>query len=640
MPHPIPGSEPLITTIEPGQIVLANIPLMVTGGVSWSLLNTTGRKVQQGDPGPDSHPIDSTITQRSVTGGGQVLYNRGDQDKDRCWDSDSDCQHLEMICLPPATQTFLGPNANQAVVLGQYPKSTDSRVLAAWGDRFCRLNVAGDGFDDLDGFTTDTPVAKKGVSWKPNGTGALKFYIPTGPSYHTWDGATLARVGTSAIHFSVWQNKLFRLDTDGSVWYTIADPPAWNFLGQVQDGSDARCLVVFYDRNNILGENVVTDSTVFTVDFDDALLFQSDQFWPRHPNFGKAAIQWRADLYIPAGIGVQRQSNGFINAVGLDRDYSLPSELAGFIVDLEAGFNAYYALVQGQTQLGTSSNDVDFRLTGQETMQFSAGTTLSSLFAWDGLGWHKYWQGPGVPTTAFVANPPGEYWLYWAAGSTIYRRPLSMNYSNPREAQTFAFAQRSEHITSRYNWGWIDIPKVAKRWECHARNLAGNASIEIYYRIDDDAAPWSLLATITSNGRQSFKFGQFDWDGNIIHYGLPHEWIQFRYVFNRNTDTPFVTPYLEWWTAVARKWLLPIRTWKVQVDLEASFKNLDLETATEIFEHLCESPGAQPFVHKGRLYSVDIEVISGMDATGNEQKAIRNLTLTDTDEVTQFTSDD
>ena len=635
---PVPGSESLITTIEPGQITLANVPLQVNGGVSFSLLNTTGRKVQQGEPGPDDHPVDSTIIQRSATGGGQVLYSRGDQDANRFYDGDSLTTNLEWIGLPPAITAFTGPNEGQAVVLGQYPKSTASKVLAAWNDRLCRLNVAGDGFDDLAAFTTDAPIGKKGVAWKPNGAGGLKFYIPTGPSYHTWDGTSLTRYANSAVDFLVWQDKLFRLDQDGNLFYTIADPATWNFLAQVQDGSDARKLVLFYDRNNVMGVNVTTDSTVFTLDFDDSLLFQSDQFWPRHPNFGLAAIQWRADLYVAAGLGIQRQSNGFINAVGPDRDWSLPKELAGFIVDMEPAFNQYFALIQGQTIAGGSVQTDVLRLTGQDTMTFSVGATLSSLYQWDGLGWSRLWKGPGVPTSVYVANPPGEYWVYWACGALIYRRPLSLNYENPREEQAFPFALQSEHITSRYNWGWVNIPKVAKRWECSARQCTGLANIQIYYRVDDPDAGWTLLATITQDGRQSFRFGETAWDGQSLHYGTPHEWIQFRYVFNRDPATPLLSPYLEWWAAVGRKWLLPIRTWKMQIDVEASFKDMDLDTAISLFEELVATPGAQPFVHKDRLYMVDIEAVSGMDATGNEQKGTRNLTLVETDETFQFGS--
>ena len=640
MSIPIPGSEPLITHIEADEVSIANIPMKVANGtVSFSLINTAGHKILQGDPGPDAHPTDSLIIQRDATGGGQVLFWRGDQDRGRFWDGDSDTDHTELISLPPDRTSFSGPNSNLAIVHGQYPNSIISKVYASWGNQLCQLNVAGTAFTAVGTYTTDLPVAHKSVNYAIPGTTALKMYIPCGPSFHTWDGTTLTRIALPAIDFVVWEQKLFRLTPDGHLYFTNTDPTTlggWTLVGTLCGGEDPRHLTVFYDRNNILTVYVITSDKAFALDFTDQILFETDQFWPRHPNFGLGVCRWRADLYVSAGTGIQRQSNGFINAVGPDHDSGLPKELAGFIVDLEPAFNNYFALIQGESQAGTAHSSGILHLTGEEAMQASIGTTNSSLLGFSGLGWRKWWQGQGVPSTVFVANPPGEYWVYWGAGSKVYRMPLTMNYYNPREAQTFPFAPTSEHITVRYNWGWVNIPKIAKRLDCNVHNCSAAGGIQVYYRFDDGDAPWTLLANINENGRHTFRFGDVPWDNQTLHYGVVHEWIQLRFVFTRDPATPKISPYLEWFALVGRKFLTPVRTWRFTVDLTQPIKGYTYEDAAQLLVNIAATPGPVPFVLKNKLYMADMTVQSGADKSGHAPRGQRTITLEEFDEVVQL----
>ena len=634
MSIPAPGSEQFIADVtDSDEIVLANIPLKAKQ-VNFDLINIANRKTQIGDPGPDDHPVNSTITVRSNIGGGQVLYNRGDQDQNRYWDGDADAEHVEILAAPPATASFNGPNANQCVILGQWPHNISSVVYAAWGDQFCKLNVAGDGFDVVDAFTTETPLPTLATNYATTADpSTLHMFIPCQDSYHEWNGTTLVRHALSAVDFCVWEDKLFRLTEAGVILWSNDMGSTWTQVGVMIQGDAPRHLIPFYDRNNVMTVYAISDERTYALDFTDAILFETDLFNPKHPTAGLGVETWRSDLWVAAGLGINHQSNGFINPAGLDRDFGLPKELAGWIVNLEASYNGLFALVRGTT---TGTGEViaeTLRLTGQETMRGDAGNTVSSLHYWNGFGWFKYWQGQGIPSTVFVANPSGSYNVWWGCGAKAYKRPLPINYYNPREELPFILAPRSEHVTSRFRWNWVDITKILKTLELKTLNCTPTSNIEVYYRIDDNDAPWSLLANITSPGRQSIRFGTVTWDGYELHYGAPHEWIQLRFVFNVDPATPYVSPSIEWYTLIARKFLRPVRTWSFQIDCSTANKDFTEQEMIKLLERIALTPGAQPFVHQNDYYMVDMTVTKGTDRLGKETSSIRTLTLVETDEV-------
>jgi hypothetical protein len=90
---------------QSGEIVLNNTPLRVNGEIVEELQNIFGRKVQQGDPGPDDHPINSTISVEDNTGGMGTLKRRSDEDTGRYWFSTLWTMSRGVLALHPYTQS-------------------------------------------------------------------------------------------------------------------------------------------------------------------------------------------------------------------------------------------------------------------------------------------------------------------------------------------------------------------------------------------------------------------------------------------------------------------------------------------------------------------------------------------------------
>lgn len=626
------AGEELITSVENG-VALNNIPLTIDGPVSVELTNTYGRKVLQGDPKPDDHPINSTIIQSSWVGGGQVLDGEVDQDAQRYWVSSLWTQSRGALSLRPKTTRYDGPNSSQAIVLGQYPPGINARLVAAWGSTLCTSNAIGSSFSSVG--TLAGPPVNEGAAYSTAGSydASCKFYIPEGDKYDVWNGTTITAgtVGQGAIDFVVWENKLFKLDNLGYVHWT-SDGTTWTEVAHIQDGSEPRGLVVFYDRSNERAVMVVTDQIVFALDFDNGMLHETDLAFPRHPDQGRAAETWRADMYVSVGVGVHRQANGLITPVGLDHDDGLPAEYLGAIVDAEPSYNNLFYLIRGISFGGGSQLESDIQLGRDLHFESDAGASYTTLQAWNGLGYHQYWEGIGNPTTVSVGTFNNTYRVWWAVGKYLYSQPLPIGYYNPRYTPTFEFEDDGSHITPWYNWGWKDIPKILKYMELKTRFCTEQGNISISYRINDDDAAWVPLSTITSDGQHVLKIGFEQWGSQSLHAGLPHERVQFKIDMRRNPATPFVSPVIEWYAIVGRKWMRPQRIWRFAVDATTANKDYSEQKIIDILNYCSTKKGAVPFVHKGELVMVDVTSANGSDAAGNEALFMRNVICIETDE--------
>jgi hypothetical protein len=267
-------------------------------------------------------------------------------------------------------------------------------------------------------------------------------------------------------------------------------------------------------------------------------------------------------------------------------------------------------------------------------MEGAAGNTLSSLFAWNGFGWFKFAQFAGIPSTVFVANPSDIYQVWWGADTTANVRPLSMDYYNPRETVPFALAPQSTYISSRFRFNWIDTPKILKVLEVRTRNCTATSNIEVYARADSESeADWVSMGVITDDGQHTFRFGEVVWDNVPLLYGKPVEWVQLKFVFNVDPNNVFVSPNVEWFTLTCRKFLRPVRTWRLQVMIDRPVKDRSQRDIVNLLDTIAITPGAQPLVHNQTLYMVDMTQISGTDSPGQESNFVRTLTLRETTEV-------
>src|SRR5688500_14558359 len=148
MPNLLPGmsdgSRPHLNEVE-----LAGVAVRVRGPVQTEIINIQGRKVNIGDPGPDDHPVNSSIIQTSYQGGGQVWKMNPGQDMQRFWWATLMTEYPEYLTLPPLTHTFTTPTGANPIIVGDYPNDATAKLYAAGGGKFLRFNNGTQVFDDL-----------------------------------------------------------------------------------------------------------------------------------------------------------------------------------------------------------------------------------------------------------------------------------------------------------------------------------------------------------------------------------------------------------------------------------------------------------------------------------------------------------
>jgi hypothetical protein len=210
-----------------GSITLANQRFLLSSPIDESIVNIHSRKVNQGDPGPDDHPVNSTWVSSDWTGGGQVRWSRPDIITGRFDFATAETEPAKTITLPPLPDEWEDPllSGSDSMVLGTY----DDKVWGAWGSDVRTYDSTNDDWDDLAGNLTGAPV-KKGIVWRPS-SGALAgvpvFCIPLGSSFDYINTTTITNVNEDAVDLCVFDNKLFRVGADGSFSWT-ADLVTWS----------------------------------------------------------------------------------------------------------------------------------------------------------------------------------------------------------------------------------------------------------------------------------------------------------------------------------------------------------------------------------------------------------------------------
>jgi hypothetical protein len=306
-----------IERAEAGEIILNNVRLKLEGGIGWGIENSYGRKLQQGDAGPDDHPIDSTISQASWTGGIGTKKHRGDDTKGNSWWSTMWLLTEDLLCLPPKTWEFTLTGEESTLA---YPhEKYNAKQYVTFGKKIKVWNESTDTFDAVvgDPASTGSPVYK-GVTWG-NDVTAKKLYVPMGSTYEVFDGSTFSAgaVGEGAISFVVWQQKLFKVDTSGVVKVTT-DGATWTEKGRIPEDYTPKRLFIHYNKNNEPNVHLTTSGALYALDYDNNYLVERELKYPDHPDQGLGAALWRADAYISVGLGVHRDSNGQISAMGPD----------------------------------------------------------------------------------------------------------------------------------------------------------------------------------------------------------------------------------------------------------------------------------------------------------------------------------
>lgn len=585
---------------------------LVENTIDESLVNIGGRKVNQGDPGPDDHPINSTWIQSDWTGGGQVHDGDPDVSTGRFDFATCETMQAHAIALAPDPYEWDDPatSGNASMMLGVY----EDQVWAAWGSDIRVYNPGTDAWDNLAADLSAAPVGKGQVFTASTGalTGDPIFCIPLGSSFDYINGVTRTNVAKAAVDLCVMDGKLFRLAADGSFEWTT-DLSTWYGLTYVPDDSTPRHLNVYLTVGGEPTVYVTTSSAVFAYDVLSGRLYQTQLQFPKHPDQGKASCVWRSDFYTSVGDGVHRYNRSTIAAMGLDRDDGLPEQYRGVIVDMEPSYNAIYALVSGSEAAAAAVQDETILFAGDDYMTAGQGTVYGLLMKWNGFGWHYVHAFSGTaPTTVIVSDADDDYAVWWAANNKVFKINLSRTYMNLKDDSTTSNPPVSSGTfeTCWYSFGWKGQIKILKSFECYTRATDGGR-FNIYYKVDDDNAPWVFMRTAYGTREHAFYFGRESGasstsDDPNDYSGVACERVKIKIEFFKSVeDNPDTQMVVEWFSVIARKMLRPNRTMRMVLNLDTT-NDYTSDQLREVLLTAIKTPEAATLEYHNEILKVDL----------------------------------
>jgi hypothetical protein len=489
--------------IEGEEIVLDNVPIRVEGGVGYQLANAFGRKQQQGEPGPDDHMFNSTHTQRTWVSGQLVRDLQEDADVGKYWRGHAWTQTrgamghaLKVVKIPLPDSAPIGPcyPLDKINDVFFYAIGWDEARIYAFVPETGTLTEPGDTIRQVQGLVTNVGVSFRVAGATPN-LSDTQMYIPTTSGYTRMgeDFDTIDVVDWATVAFALNEDKIYRLSATGQVWFATRHDDDWQFVGILNDGSEARNMWQDYDddANRVIA--VSSSSGMWMLDHDNGILWPTDLTFPEHAYQGYGGAAWRGDTYVSVGVGVHRKVGSLITAAGLDNGDGLPAPYAGgLIVDLEPSYNLLVAALASEPppEIPTYTTPAVAHIHHEESgigqglplPLVTAGThfhydpvigidaRIGAIYVWNGTGWSEVSTWNRAPTrvvVTMVRNPTQtdrHQHLFWGDvdGGAYYVR-IPSTYYNPIESPNLPLDRLSDLEESRIDWNMPDTPKLAKQ---------------------------------------------------------------------------------------------------------------------------------------------------------------------------------
>lgn len=711
----IPGNDAVLIRewIEGESIVLDNVPLRVSSGISYQLSNTYGRKQQQGEPGPDDHQFNSTHTQRTWVSGQLVRDSQENSDIGKWWRGHAWTQTrgalghaLRVWKIPLPEDAPIGP----VTPLGRM----GDEMLWAVGlvnGRIYRgiehnhtMDDPASGPIEFEGTvmniaqTFRTPADGDDV---PN----VWMYVPTTAGYtRIAEDFEVVQCPLEAqfatVGLALNENKIYRLSVSGQVWFATQHDDVWEIAGAVPDGSEARQIYTTYDDDGNRTVGISTSSGLWLLDHDNRMLMPTDMVFPEHVYQGFGATNWRGDDFVSVGVGIHRKVGTLVTPAGLDDADGLPAPFAdGFIVDLAPSYNLLIAAVAGEPQGEANpafpteeafhvTQGLPYPIVGKGTNARVLGNNrMGSIYCWNGFGWAEMSTFNRPPTRALVTMIRNEnslerhQHLFWGdSDGGAYTIHIPSTYYNPIQSPNLPLDRTSDLEESRIDWGFPDVPKIAKQINIkpvHLWHQPGGENTPVYYNeidlichwidlvgtehssldpIDADG-PWpfsdgtSMLHTITlkaddfrGNVRRSYPIG---WElyrntGVLLATGLPHEalWMSYRFRGDVRAELEHREVYdrtggvIQWRTLLARKWMRPNRIWTFTIDATVANKGMSEDGVLNLLDTICLKKGGVPLVTGDQFYIVDVTRLEGMGDAGLSPRGMRTVTCLEFTDIT------
>jgi hypothetical protein len=307
------------------------------------------------------------------------------------------------------------------------------------------------------------------------GVGSTLFIALSGAALYTMSTAEAFVVdpaATQATYFALWNGYLWRSLNENVYWST--DGATWSTVIAVGDVGES--VVAMKGAGDYL--YVATNNTLYYVGFGDQVLTVTP--WPRLGSTPQL-LTYQGALYVALGRSLMRYEGGNVLPMGPDLGEGLPALRGGAISAME--FSNYWMFV---------------------AIAASAPQGASSIWAWNGQGWHHICMLPRTPE-ATIPSIISDL-LYDRSTNTLY-----MGTSNNYSMMSIYFpdvANYSGELTPRFSpYGWLEtdwffggLYEIYKDFESvyiSGDNLSSSLYAQVYWK-DDDSTDWELLGTCTS----------------------------------------------------------------------------------------------------------------------------------------------
>lgn len=646
---------------------------VVNGQVSPLNLARWPSKITTGDYNLDSDPLMSSLIVSSLTGGIGNWEIKPGVDDQTYWTGTLETRFPEGPTLLPLTEQFeLDPDnpADAAYPLGDFYYGGDNPYfLAAFDTALCSWDESTQAWVDSGNSLTATPDAH-GVNWDGS------YYVPLGGDGYDVIDPSLAVTNSmdiEPIHMLVWDKKLCAIDVDGN-FYWMAVGGSWSTADperQVPTGQRARRLVNFINSQNIPTIYIVTNSTMYAFDPDGGtggVLYETRLDYPKHPNQGRAAANWRGDgIYVSVGLGIHSYDGNIVASMGPDGRYGLPSHLRGTIVDLAAEYNNLIALVQGVPS-DTYEQPDEVYITHPPMYRdrdtyaisnFPFAPVYSSIYRYANSQWHPAWESDdaeGVPTWMAISEAGGAYRLWWGYAGRMYTQELPVAFQNPKQSLLSGgkrFAPKGSLITGWFDADMKPFDKLLSHVEVNldyvskdVSDLSAGGTVSIFFQLDDDAEEsWRPLGTANTVGMTIMPFrNQARQVGNYFSRGRAFNRVRFRidYEQEKIEDTDPGSPtfgqmvYNQYTSPLMYSMVVKFQkipetqlSWSFSVDLmdPEGYRGVGNKDLFDYLNYLLSSDEFFEFGHNDRIYRVRSAQVGASGFTGYNSQATVSVNL-------------
>jgi hypothetical protein len=636
-----------------GEVILDDMAFPLAQPMEFQDLTRFQGRVIFGAPDLTSNPLLSTWVISDLMGGHGVDKLKEGTDGNRYRFSSLYCRIPSQMALPRYPRAVSGPNTTRACPLGDLYESGTYKFYADYGGKLVLWNEGtlsmGSSLGDLAGATVNKAVEFKG-------TGTRMLFIPAGANgYSTWDGSNLNTESTPlAQAFTLWDNKLICLDTDGQLHWTT-DGTTWTggtsgdsygVPGKLDASYIPINLVVYYDRSDNPCIHVVTNRGVWSFDPAGPRLYLTDAQWPAHPYQGLGSDKWRGTMYVSNGMGITQFNGNLVNpGMGLDRDDGLPSavdftvdgqaiddiddidNLRGYIIDLQQEYNGLYALVVGKA---------------------SGNNSFTSVHVFTGFGWHCEYisetaTAESKVTWMQVSQGAGGYRLWWGENGGLRTIKLPVDFANPRELGTasdgeFDVSRAHFFLSGRFDAEMQNYLKVGNTLEVRLSEEIAE-SVRVFYRRNDDLI-WDEFTYPVDNmgnprtklenpGTYSLQMGTA-LDDDVGTSGVSFYEIEIMPVvkgIDAGSGVDDASPIIDYMALTYRQLVPSGYSWSGVIDLQKPHRNSSPETMRQKLDDLIDYAGFFRMTYQGKHYRVCMAQQTGTDESGHDTRGSRRINI-------------